>query len=294
MNFKRPHLKSFSTRSISIAAFLMATLTLVSSNVYFATSDINQISGCVNKKTGVLRIAKTCTNLERVIVWNKQGPQGPQGIQGEKGELGQQGIEGLKGDPGTQGERGPIGAQGPQGIQGAQGIQGPQGSSTVITQTQTIVQKVYDANGKLMGDLLGSSASDVTVQIGPSRFTYFNTGFIYLTGEVIYTDASCAGTKYAQIYTGSVTSWPLSAPFVSAPAWDLTRQSSGFYIGTSTGPALPVPTVAYRPLYDKAGVLSCTMATPDHLSELSGMMLLTQLNVSVPFSYATPFSIRNS
>lgn len=117
---------SISTRSISISALILSFLTLISTNLYFASSDSNEISGCVNKKTGNLRIASKCNSAEKLISWNKTGPRGSQGEQGLKGETGIQGIQGVMGMPG---ERGPIGAQGLQGIQGLKGDAGTQGSA---------------------------------------------------------------------------------------------------------------------------------------------------------------------
>ena len=132
----------------------------------FGNSD--EIKGCVNKKTGVLRVANKCSKDERRIAWNSMGLQGvqgdkgaigevgpiglqgitgPQGIQGQKGdkgdvgpigpqgEKGERGENGLKGDTGLQGAKGDTGAQGPRGekgetgLQGVQGLQGPKGDT---------------------------------------------------------------------------------------------------------------------------------------------------------------------
>ena len=282
-----PSLK-FSTRSISITALALSFITLISTNIYFASSSSNEISGCVNKKTGLLRIAVKCNTSEKLISWNKFGPQGEQGLKGETG------TAGIQGEVGLPGERGPIGIQGPQGIQGPKGDTGPQGGTTVVTQTQIVSQKVYDANGLLMGDLLGSSANDITVQVSGSRFTYLNTGFIYLNGEVIYSDSNCSGTKYAQIYLGEVSNWPLSTPFVTVAGIDPRRSVAGFFVGTSTGGLVPIPTPAYETRFNGSGVLVCSAMDTRYISELSGMVQLTPLNLNVPVSYATPFSIRSS
>ena len=112
-----------STRSISVTALALSFLTLISTNIYFASSDSTEITGCVNKKSGVLRISLKCNSSERTIAWSKNGPQGIQGEQGLKGDLGPQGIKG------ETGERGPIGEQGLQGFQGAKGDTGPQGGT---------------------------------------------------------------------------------------------------------------------------------------------------------------------
>jgi hypothetical protein len=64
-------MKKFSTRSISLAAFALAGLTLVSSNIYLAAGESSLINGCVNKKTQVLRIAEKCATNETKISWSK-------------------------------------------------------------------------------------------------------------------------------------------------------------------------------------------------------------------------------
>jgi hypothetical protein len=244
---------------------------------------------CVNQKTKIITYPATqkCPSGTSKLILGARGAQGTQGIQGEKGEkgdLGPQGIQGIAGEMGPQGER---------GLTGPQGIQGPQGSTT-ITQAQPIVQKVYDANGNLMGNLLGSSANDVTVQVGNSRLSYFNSGFIYLNGQILYTDSSCSGAKYAQLYRGEVSSWTINAPFVSLPGVDPSRNSTGLFIGVSTGNELPVPSSAFRLGFDNSGALTCIALSSQSLSEMSGIILLAPLNLNVPVQYSTPFIIRSS
>jgi hypothetical protein len=111
-------MRKFSTRSISISALVLSFLTLISTNVYFASSSSNEIAGCVNKKTGVLRISMKCTAAERVISWNKIGPQGIPGEQGIQGLSGEQGLKGEIGPQGLKGEIGATGALGPKGETG--------------------------------------------------------------------------------------------------------------------------------------------------------------------------------
>jgi hypothetical protein len=123
-----------STRAFAVAAFLFSFLTLVSTNIYFASSDSNEIVGCVNKKTGNLRISSKCTSAEKLISWNKIGPQGSKGDTGGKGEPGAIGAQGETGERGLQGIKGEIGPKGETGATGLQGIkgdigpQGPQGA----------------------------------------------------------------------------------------------------------------------------------------------------------------------
>lgn len=54
----------------------------------------NVINACVNKSTGLLRIAKKCTKSERPLSWNKEGVQGKQGLPGLQGTPGLSGPSG--------------------------------------------------------------------------------------------------------------------------------------------------------------------------------------------------------
>jgi hypothetical protein len=126
---------SISTRTFAVAAFLFSLLTLVSTNVYFASSNSNEITGCANKKTGILRISSKCTSSERLISWNKIGPQGVKGDTGGKGEpgaVGEIGPQGVKGDTGPQGAKGDTGLPGVKGDTGPQGIQGAQANLRAV------------------------------------------------------------------------------------------------------------------------------------------------------------------
>ena len=117
---------------------LMVAALLVAATGFVAAQD-NVISGCSDKKTGVLRIVTStslCTARENPQTWNQfgqqgpegpQGPQGPAGPAGPKGETGAQGPQGEKGDKGDTGPQGLPGEQGPKGDTGAKGDTGPQG-----------------------------------------------------------------------------------------------------------------------------------------------------------------------
>ena len=110
---------SIQTRSIAIASFALSFLALFSTNLYFAASDTNSITACVNKKTGVLRVSFKCNPSERLITWSKVGPQGMQGEKGDKGEQGVAGLTGAQGEQGIQGVAGVNGAPGPVGTKGS-------------------------------------------------------------------------------------------------------------------------------------------------------------------------------
>ncbi len=76
-----------------LCAFLLLIGAVIGSNV--AVSQGQAVSGCVNKKTGILRISEDCSKSEKKIQWNTYG------IQGEKGEQGQAGERGPQGRPGS-------------------------------------------------------------------------------------------------------------------------------------------------------------------------------------------------
>lgn len=50
--------------------------------IIITQSSAQTIKGCVNNKTGALRIATSCTKSETAISWNQTGPVGPQGPPG--------------------------------------------------------------------------------------------------------------------------------------------------------------------------------------------------------------------
>ena len=199
------------------------------------------------------------------------------------------------GAQGPQGIPGPQGLQGLQGLQGPQGIQGITGTQTVVTQSST--QKVFDSNGTLMGILVGSTSDQVTVQVGVSRVTYFNTGKIYLTGEVYYLDNTCTGTKYVESGPGGVATFTDLTPLIAADAWN-NLTFPNFTIGKATGPIVTPPTTVYRivstgalggPTACRAYDWSATAIYPDDVLNQLG-----PVSATFPSSYTPPFSIRSN
>jgi hypothetical protein len=270
---------------------MFSFMTLISTNIYFASSNSIEISGCANKKTGDLRIATKCSSFEKKITWNRNGPQGPQGIQGEPGLKGDQGSQGLKGDVGTQGE---TGAVGPQGAKGEIGPQGPAGNNTVTTVTQVVTQKVYDATGLLVGDFLSTDASGgVTVKNNGILLSYFGNdtdfgGYLFINAVTVYRTNDCSGPKYANI-SGSVKSYTERA-FVSAPG---LYQQNGIYVGLTTGDPITVTPDSVYLRVERAGAPMRCIPTSDPDSNdgpVTQIRLLSPLSVTL--RYATPFSIR--
>ena len=284
-------MKRFSTRSISWAALFLSGLLLVSGNLIFAASQSSQISGCVNKKTGVLRVASKCTSLEKPISWNIQGPQGdvgPQGLagpQGEKGDTGSTGLQGAKGDPGVKGDTGAKGEKGDVGPQGPAGTQ-------VVT-TQAAVQKVYDGTGKLIGNLIGATSADVTVQIGAARVTYNNSGGEILTGENYYLDSACVGDKYTQSGFNGAILFTESTPIIAADAYDNIGYRN-FTIGISVGTAVSMPSTIYRWSALDSGGFTCEAIGSNWFGTGTVLYKLGAASASFPAKLTTPFEIKTS
>ncbi|WP_433219889.1 hypothetical protein [Microtetraspora malaysiensis] len=91
-----------------------------------ASTAAKVIYGCVNKKSGYVRIVNAttvCKPTEYKIYWNQAGTPGADGATG----IGGAGATGPQGPRGLQGERGPAGPQGPKGDTGLAGPQGPKG-----------------------------------------------------------------------------------------------------------------------------------------------------------------------
>ena len=287
-------MKRFSTRSISWAALFLSGLLLVSGNLIFAASQSSQISGCVNKKTGALRVASKCTSLEKPISWNIQGPQGdvgPQGLAGPQGEKGDTGDTGPQGETGSAGPQGEKGDTGPKGEKGDTGPQGPAGTQVVTS--QTAVQKVYDGSGKLIGNLIGASNADLTVQIGAARVTYNNTGGVILTGENYYLDSACTGDKYTQSGFNGAILFTESTPIIAADAYDNLGYRN-FTIGISVGAAVSMPATIYRWSALDSGGFTCEAIGSNWFGIGTVLYKLGAASANFPAKLTTPFEIKTS
>lgn len=287
---------SFSTRSISISALVLSFITLISTNIYFASSSSNEISGCVNKKTGTLRIATKCTSTEKPISWNKIGPQG---LPGEQGIQGVPGEQGPKGDTGAQGPKGEMGIAGPVGPVGPSGPQGPAGNNTTTTVVQTVSQKAYDATNTLIGTVLGVSDQSLTVTTNGSTISYSTSnGGIVQNTEFIYLTAGCTGDKYHFAGTGNIVF--SDAAIAIASIWDNARSAplTGSYLfGKSEGGNIDRPlTVYFQEAND--GVVSCIASTvtsgSDSYTINNKLKKLVPSGKTFATSFATPFSYRTN
>lgn len=288
-------MKRFSTRSISWAALLLSSTLLVTNNLNFASSQSSEIAGCVNKKTGALRISNKCTSSERPISWAKQGPQGIAGPQGEKGETGAQGNpgpQGEKGETGAQGLQGIAGPQGPQGVSGPQGPQGPAGANgTTTTVTATVTQKVYDSTGQLLGDYLSLDAfGSVTVKRSGTVITYGGSSYsgnAIINGLTYYVTNTCTGSKYASL--DNRPTFTVENPYVG-----LDRMSGGesgyvFTIGYTQGPQIDTTASSVFAFVNGGCVATSSPSFGD--GPVTKIKLLTILDI--PTKVSPPYSVRS-
>jgi hypothetical protein len=78
-------------------------------------------AGCVDGKSGALRIPKAgarCRRGERRVAWGARGPRGPVGASGANGAPGAAGPPGAAGAPGEAGAGGAAGGPGEPGVRG--------------------------------------------------------------------------------------------------------------------------------------------------------------------------------
>jgi len=128
-------LRPLVTAGIALVAVLVATGSFAMAKQSSPPAADGPIRGCVNKKTGVVRIlakpASRCAKrTETAVTWNRQGPAGQAGNGGSSGQAGPQGPKGdtgPRGAVGPKGDTGPAGEPGLKGDKGAKGDKGDQG-----------------------------------------------------------------------------------------------------------------------------------------------------------------------
>jgi hypothetical protein len=132
--------------------------------------DTSRIHGCVDNRTGALRIVgatQNCTSSkETALDWNITGPTGPQGLQGPAGPQGVQGVAG------------PIG---PSGLAGPPGVGSP---------------RVINGVGADIGALLGPDTVLVTLFDGRKKVANVSRNAV-VQGEsfdVVFTSEACDST----------------------------------------------------------------------------------------------------
>jgi hypothetical protein len=282
-----------SPRSISVTALTLSFLALLSTNIYFASSSSDSISGCVNKKTGVLRIAVKCTSAENKLNWSKVGPQGLVGPMGPQGLVGPMGPQGLVGPMGPQGVVGPTGLQGLIGPTGLQGLVGPSGATGATGAAGSNGSpgsngapgpagyfQVYDAQGTLVGPLVMGDAYGKWVVLWDGIPIPYSPTFGYVADNqegFYFMNSNCSGNVYwrsnSDLISQSDTStlsydWQAIGRFSNVDPLLVSRIVSGVRVGTN----LMVPasqsarvetTTAYRlaPNNDSGTTYSCNTTT---------------------------------
>ena len=179
------------------------------------------------------------------------------------------------------------GPTGPKGDTGAAGQAAPASNTLAFHQ-------VIDAKGKVLGNLLGATSEDTTIQIGLSRVTYNLNGNIRLNGNPVYLDAKCAGEKYAGSAMDLGKNWIPERPlFANDDSMDVTRE---FFVGIQTGEALP-----WKPYYMKRsdtgglGIITCEGPFDiggDSLTISPKMYKLAALNLDISPKVSVPLVIK--
>lgn len=273
-------MRSFSTRTISITAIIFSFLALITSNLYFAASDSNEILGCVNKKTGVLRIASRCNSSERLISWNKIGPQGVPGEAGPAGPVGPKGDTGLQGEPGPKGDKGDIG---PQGLPGQAGV------TTVVTNNAT--KYAYDASGAMLGEYLSvDSNGSVTVNKSGSVITYGGvnySGNVLINSFAYYLNNTCSGDLYAPVMTR--TTYTQENPLVALDQTSGSESGYVFKIGYTQGNAIDIDPSA---VFARSGSGVCVATSSSDFGDPPVTKVKLVSILSIPTKAAPPYSVR--
>ena len=150
---------------------LIALMVALSGSAYAVGRASNdRIDACRSKWTGVLSIKDTCAKWEERVSWNIRGPEGP------------------RGDKGQRGAKGATGATGAAGATGATGASGGGAGGK---------QKVIDANGQVVGDLVmvqgvGLTGMSLQVQIGLRVWFVSASGRLGGSGNIYFLNADTA------------------------------------------------------------------------------------------------------
>lgn len=159
--------------------------------------DTSHIHGCVDNRTGALRIVgatQNCTaSKETALDWNIAGPAGPQGVQGPAGPQGPQGISGTTG---------PAGPAGPPGVGSPRVINGVGSDIGTLMGPDTVLLTLFDGRKKL-----ANVARDAVVQAG-SLDVYFTSEACDSTPLVIIAPQQLVGSLSAigdSVYTNNST-----------------------------------------------------------------------------------------
>ena len=127
--------KTYSRRTAGVFLLvgLLAGVTIGGGGDVIAASTTKSVTVCADKKTNVLRYAKSNKCLKTEMALNFSGAQGAAGATGAKGGTGTTGAAGAKGDTGTAGTTGAKGDTGTAGTTGAKGDSGASITTELIT-----------------------------------------------------------------------------------------------------------------------------------------------------------------
>lgn len=173
-------------RSLRSVLALSFSLILGATMSYPSSASAVEISGCANKRTGILRVSKVCKPTEYSIVWSQDGvgakgatgPAGPPGATGPTGATGATGATGpagatsvVKGDTGATGAKGATGDTGATGTVGKYAIVALTDNAATLTAAQLV-------NNTLFNIITMGTARALTMDTGPNIATAY-------TGEVL-------------------------------------------------------------------------------------------------------------
>ena len=213
-----------------IAYWSVVLIAITTTFAIASTGSVKTISGCVDKKTGGLRISSKCLKTETQLTWNQEGIQGevgPQGIAGLNGIDGLIGLQGPEGPQGLQGIQGPQGLPGKDGVNGAMGPQGPIGATGpqgAAGSSSGGGLNVYDSTGALIGPLVSAEVSTVTIlfnHITPIRYQLVSPNYSVINdGDIVgnlaqtfFLDNTCSGVQYV------TQPYPRTYPATPSPRW---------------------------------------------------------------------------
>ena len=97
------------TKALVLVLVASSSLSAIS---FQASHKAVMVTACINKSTGALRIAKSCSRIESEFIWNIKGAIGLTGATGATGATGVKGAIGLTGATGAAGAAGHDGLKG--------------------------------------------------------------------------------------------------------------------------------------------------------------------------------------
>ena len=155
--------------------------------------DTSRVHGCVDSRTGALRIVgatQNCTTKETALDWNIAGPSGPQGVQGPAG---------------PQGIPGPMGPEGPAGLPGAGSprvINGAGLDIGTLLEPDAVLVTLFDGRKKL------AAITRMSVAQAPSVEVHFTSEACDSTPLVVIPPDRLVGTLSAvgdSVFTNNST-----------------------------------------------------------------------------------------